>query len=140
MGALVALSLSTPALAYSPGCRTRSCDQRAYQLWLKHHPDRCSNQNPRACVEEIIRLQHLREPEIRWLRSIPSCESSWEPEQVSGPNEGLYQFNVETWASMPFAIHSPLSAYWNTRAAAWGYKHLEHGPGEWACTAILGLG
>jgi hypothetical protein len=74
------------------------------------------------------------------LRSIPSCESSWEAEQVSGPNKGLYQFNVETWASTPFASRPILSAYWNARAAAWGYKHLEHGPGEWACTSILGLG
>lgn len=26
------------ALAHAPGCRTRRCDDRAYELWLKHHP------------------------------------------------------------------------------------------------------
>lgn len=25
-------------MAHAPGCRTRRCDDRAYQLWLKHHP------------------------------------------------------------------------------------------------------
>ena len=117
-------------------CTTRRCGR----LWAEHHPPKCSNRDPRACPPEVIRLEHIGEPEAHWLIEIPGCESSWEPEQVSGPNDGLYQFNVSTWASTPFAAHSPLSAYWSTRAAAWGYRHLEHGPGEWQCTGILGLG
>lgn len=89
----------------------------------------------------VIRQEHIREPEGRWLRAIPSCESSWDASEISGPNEGLYQVNYPgTWDTTPYANHSPLSAYWSTRAAAWGYRHLEHGKYEWACTGILGLG
>ena len=88
----------------------------------------------------MIREQRIREPEAHWLRVIPGCESSWEPWQRSGPNVGLYQFNEATWRSTPFARRDPFQAYWSARAAAWGYVHLENGPGEWACTSILGLG
>jgi hypothetical protein len=71
---------------------------------------------------------------------IPECESSWESEQDnSGGAEGLYQFEPATWEELPARLreHPPLSAYWSTRAAAWGYRHF--GPGAWECTAILGL-
>ena len=88
----------------------------------------------------VIRQERIGGAEAHWLWMIPSCESSWEPWQVSGPNEGLYQFRYpETWDETPYRSHPPLSAYWNTRAAAWGYRHLERGPQEWACTSILGL-
>lgn len=36
MAALLASSVS--AQAHAPGCRTRRCDDHAYQLWLKHNP------------------------------------------------------------------------------------------------------
>jgi len=138
---VVAATVS-PALAHAPGCHSARCDRHAYRLWLKHYPPRCSNADPRACVEEVIRLQRIGEPEAHWLRVIPGCESTWRPEEVEPTTHaaGLYQFEPATWSSTPFAGHDVLSAYWNTRGAAWGYQHLEHGPGEWSCTAILGLG
>ena len=100
----------------------------------------CSDQNPRACVELVIRQQRISEPEREWLRRIPSCESSWEPWQHdSSGASGLYQFMPSTFASTPYGGHSIYSAYWNTRAAAWGYRHLERGKWEWECTGILRL-
>lgn len=123
---MLALAASHPAVAHPPRGRTQ-------------HGLSCANSRPRDCVELVIRQQRIREPEAHWLRVIPGCESSWEPWQVAGPNEGLYQFNVATWRSTPFAGHDPLDAYWSARAAAWGYRHLEHGKYEWACTGILGL-
>ena len=100
----------------------------------------CSNRRPRACVERVIREHHTPAVEARWLRLIPGCESSWIPTERSGPNVGLYQFNESTWAATPYAARDPFQAYWSTRAAAWGYVHLEHGKYEWECTTILGLG
>jgi hypothetical protein len=84
----------------------------------------------------------LGEPEIRWLRSIPSCESSWEAVQTNGTDDGLWQFAPKTFAATPVGRGHPeriWSALYSTEAAAWGYSHLEHGKYEWECTTILGL-
>jgi hypothetical protein len=92
-------------------------------------------------VQLVIHQLRISEPEREWLWKIPECESSWEPEQNnSGGAEGLYQFEPETWAELPSVIsrHSVLSAYWNARGAAVGYRQF--GPGAWECTGILGLG
>lgn len=119
--------------------RTHAGDVRWGRKHHWHPRSTCSNANTHACIEEVIIIQHIGEPKANWMRRIPECESSYEATQISGPNEGLYQFNVETWATTPYASHSPLEAYWNTRAASWGYDHLEKGKYEWSCTGILGL-
>lgn len=119
----------------APSCRTRAC--------ITFH--QCSNQNPRACVWHVIYKYRIGgELERAWLLRIPQCESSWKP--LEPPNSagatGLFQFVPKTWASTPEGRGHPeriYSAYWQAFAAHWGYHHLEHGPGEWACTAILGL-
>jgi hypothetical protein len=117
----------------APSCRTRSC--------ITFH--QCSNQNPRACVWHVIYADHIGEPEKHWLLSIPLCESSWKPlERDSSGSTGLYQFMAPTFAETPEGAGHPeriYSAYWQAFAAHWGYHHLPRGPGEWACTAILGL-
>jgi hypothetical protein len=103
----------------------------------------CSNANPRACPPEVVRLEHIGEPEAHWLVEIPNCESSYDPGESNGTDDGLWQFAPETFASTPVGRGHPeriWSAFYSTVAAAWGYSHLEHGKYEWECTGILGLG
>ena len=118
----------------APSCRTRAC------FWLH----RCSNKDPRACILHVIHADHIGEPEKHWLLSIPSCESSWKPEEPpnSAGATGLFQFEPETFSATPEGKGHPeriYSAYWQAFAAHWGYHHLPRGPGEWECTSILGL-
>jgi hypothetical protein len=95
-------------------------------------------------VWHVIYADHVGEPEKHWLLSIPGCESKWSSSEVEPTTRatGLYQFEIPTWASTPEGAGHPeriYSAYWQAFAAHWGYHHLPRGPGEWACTGILGL-
>lgn len=89
---------------------------------------------------EVIHQQHIGEPERHWLLAIPGCESGWDPLNTNGVSDGLYQFQPPTWAETPWAGFSVWLAKYQAKAAAWGYRHLPRGPGEWTCTSILGLG
>jgi hypothetical protein len=94
-------------------------------------------------VLHVIARDRIGEPERHWLLIIPSCESGWDPLNTNGSSDGLYQFQPATWAETPEGAGHPeriWSAYWQAFAAHWGYHHLPRGPGEWSCTAILGLG
>lgn len=119
---------------HRPGCWTHRCDKRADRLYARKHRPKCSNRNPRACVEELIRQRHIGEPEAAWLLRIPGCESSWNPELPpnSAGATGLFQFLPSTWAGTPYGDHSIYSAFWQSRAAAWLYEK-DGGGSEWVC-------
>jgi hypothetical protein len=62
------------------------------------------------------------------------CESRFDPNASNGAHVGIFQFRVvfpSTWATTPYAEHSPWFAKWNALAA--GYMHAVGRGGEWTC-------
>jgi hypothetical protein len=90
---LAAVAASTPATAagkhkFPPGCATKPCSDRIGAIWRDHHP--------RARAASLIA------PYRAWLARVARCESSNNTHAVSpgGTYRGLYQFDLQTWASV----------------------------------------
>lgn len=94
---------------------------------------RCSQTNPRACVERAIITYRLNGWQKDWLRRIPTCESGWNPlNHNSGSGaSGLFQFLPSTWATTRYAGRSLWVAKWQALAAAWMLRAGRSS--EWVC-------
>lgn len=92
--ALTALlvALPVPALAkerkYPPGCQTKRCSDRIGAIWAAHHP--------KAHASSFVA------PYRAWLHKLAMCESTDNTHAISpdGLYRGLYQFDMQTWASV----------------------------------------
>jgi hypothetical protein len=93
---------------------------------------KCSQSNPRGCVEQAIRAHGLSGWKAAWMRRIPGCESGWNPyaHNPSG-SSGLYQFMPGTWRGTPYGRYSIWSAKHQALAAAWMIKQGRSR--EWVC-------
>lgn len=134
---LTAAIVLTAAPAATADCNTRACKKRVAERQHRENERawaaRCSDRNPRACVERAILTHRLTTDQAAWMRRIPRCESGWNPKDhnpTSGAT-GLYQFLPSTWATTRYAHHSIWTAKWQALAAAWmlrqGRAH------EWVC-------
>lgn len=134
------LLFAAPAVGHhGHGCKTKKCHERVADKQrherLRVLSRRCTQRNPRGCVEYVIARKRIRGWQAAWMRRVPGCESSWNPYATNGPHVGLFQFRVappSTWATTPYAVRSPWSARWQAFAAAWMLK-VGRAPGEWAC-------
>jgi len=89
----------------------------------------CSNARPVPCI--LRAALHWRVDTSTLVRKA-RCESHLNPfaHNPSGAT-GLFQFIPSTFASTPYADHSPWRAKWSALAAAW--MHRVGRGGEWAC-------
>lgn len=87
-----AVATAAPAAAahrdHVPGCSTDSCDKRIGKRWAAKHP--------------VARVASIVAPYRAWLSRVAHCESSNNTHAVSpgGTYRGLYQFDLQTWASV----------------------------------------
>lgn len=124
MSALLA-ALAAVHLHHAPPpnpCRRERCVERVARK-------QCSNERPVPCI---------RRAALHWdvsftvLHRKAWCESRLIA-TASNPSGsiGLLEFMPGTWATTPYAEHSPWYAKWSALAGAWMH-HVGRG-GEWVC-------
>jgi hypothetical protein len=105
-----------------PRCRTRACVERVARK-------QCSNEHPVPCIRRAALRYRVS---FTMLHRKAWCESRMQPWAWNSSGAmGLLQFMPQTWATTPYAEHSPWYAKWNALAAAWAH-HVGRG-NEWAC-------
>jgi hypothetical protein len=64
------------------------------------------------------------------LRRVAHCESTLNPNAVSGRYAGLFQFGIPLWRTTPYGTLSRTDPYAASLAAAWAFKRgmLSHWP------------
>jgi hypothetical protein len=140
LSTLVAAMIPVASAHADQNCHSTKCRERVARK-------KCSQRNPRWCIERVIIARRLSGWASAWMRRIPSCESGWNPyAYFSHPNNrspqtatvkrsnisaGLYEFKPTTWSSTPYGSKSIWSATWQAFAAAWMVRQGR--TGEWVC-------